>query len=372
MTRPRLLRAAAAAVLLLLLAAGCAGEVQQDGDRAERVPLSDVTWDDHLLSSGDLDTCGSVAVTSDGDQDLRVALVDRDRVLVPEVTPPAGSDVVIRNDWITTGGCVPTAGGPVVVVEAKKANANLYDSDPKIAAGFTPAGKQLWSIELAGDLAGNYEGRGAITFESLDDNSWTVVDARSGAIVASGGLAGGTPVTALGPTLVDDLAGGLLELPSGREVGLAGDSTAQVDDDRLLLETADGVRLVRLPDLEVIWRAQEDIRLTGIWTEAADLSTSTVVAFSTDGTIVGLDLATGKVKWESDTPRDDVDGLTTQVGSGVVAFRANSTDGLGQVVLDSASGEELFGAQGYVVADQGLLVDVKNGLPTPVTVDDLR
>ena len=60
------------------------------------------------------------------------------------------------------------------------------------------------------------------------------------------------------------------------------------------------VVVVRLPELDVVWKAQEDIRLTGIWTEAADLTTSTVVA------------------------------------------------------------------------DQGLLLEVQNGVVTPVTVDDLR
>lgn len=370
--RRRPLPLPAATVAIILLLAGCAEDEPVRTDSEVLLPLSAVVWADESLIEGDIDTCGSVAVVSDLDQDLRVALVDQDRVFVPEVTPPPGSGVVIRNDWITSGGCVPTTRGPVVVVEAQEAYANLYDAAHKIVAGFTPAGDQLWAIEVPGDLAGNYDGRGSMIFESLDDNAWSVVDARTGTTVASGGLADASPVTTLGPTLVDDIAGGLLDLSTGRTFGRTGDSTAQVDDDRILLETSGGVRLVGLPDLDLIWKAQEDIRLTGIWTEAADLSTSTVVAFDTDGTIVGLDLATGRVKWRSDVPRDEVDGLSTQIGSGVVAFRANGRDPLGQVVLDTTTGEELFGADGYLVADQGLLIDVANGVPTPITVDELR
>gem|GEM_PF-5620380 len=361
-----------AAAALLLLGAGCtSGAELREGDEV-LVDLGAVIWDVQAVVAGDLDTCDAFAVMANPGDDLQVALVEEDRVIVPEVTPPDGSDVVITNDWTTSGGCVPTRRGPVVIVEAREAYADLYDEDPQLVAGFTPAGEQLWAIELAGDLAGNYEGRGSIIFESLDDNEWLVIDARTGETVSSGGLAEGAPVTTLGPTLVDDLEGGLVDLSTGRNVGRAGDSTAQVDDDRILVETVDGVRLVRIPGLEVVWKAQEDIRLTGIWTEAADLSTSTVVAFDTDGTIVGLDLATGKVRWTSDVPRDEVDGLSTQIGSGVVAFRANGPDPLGQVVLDTTTGEQLSGAEGYVIADQGLLIDLANGVPTPVTVDDLR
>ena len=199
-----------------------------------------------------------------------------------------------------------------------------------------------------------------------------VVDASTGETVASGGLADGSPVTTLSRNLVDDLAGGLIELPGGRKVGRDGDTTAQVDDDRILIQTVDGVRLVGLPDLDVIWNAQEDIRLTGIWTEAADLSTSTVIAFGTDGRIVGLDLETGREKWSSDVPRELVNGLKTQIGSGVVAFRRNGKDRLGQVLIDSATGAQLTGANGYVVADQGLLLEIRNGVASPVTVADLR
>lgn len=361
-----------ATALLLLATTGCGADEPDRREDAVPMTLGDVLWEDHSLAAGDLDTCGSTAVMSDAGQDVEVALVDENRVYVPEVTPPEGSEIVIRNDWLTTGGCVPTADGPVVVVEAQEAYANLYDAGPKVVAGFTPDGDQLWAMELAGDFAGNYEGRGSILFDSLDDNQWTVVDASTGETVASGRKADGRPVTTLSPTLVDDLERGIVELPDGRAYGRVGDSTAQVDDERLLLQTVSGVRLVRLPELDVIWKAQEDIRLTGIWTEAADLSTSTVVAFATDGRIVGLDLETGEEKWSSDVPRDDVNGLTTQVGSGVVVFRLNGQDPVGQVVLDSATGEQLFGPEGYVVADQGLLLDVQNGVVTPVTVEDLR
>jgi hypothetical protein len=361
------------AAAVLALAAGCAGGAEPTrGDDEETGSLADVLWIDDSLAEGDVDTCDSVAVLSDPSQDLRVAVVDEDRVFVPEVTPPAGSDVVIRRDWLTWGGCVPTAAGPVVVVEARVAYANLYDDEPKIVAGFTPDGEQLWSVELAGDLAGSYDGRGSIIFESLDDNEWLLVDARSGATVASGHGVDDAPVTSLGPTLVDDIDGGLTDLESGKDYGSVGDTTAQVDDDRILLQTVQGVRLVRLPDLKVIWKAQEDVRLTGIWTRAADLSTSTVVAFATDGRIIGLDLETGREKWSSSVERGEVNGLNTQVGSGVVVFRRNGQDPLGQVVLDSATGEELTGADGFVLADQGLLLEITSGVATQVTVDDLR
>jgi len=365
-------RPVAVATALLLLATGCGADEPDRRDDDVPMTLDDVLWEDHSLVAGDLDTCGSTAVMSDAGEDLQVALVDEDRVYVPEVIPPDGSEIVIRNDWLTSGGCVPTAAGPVVVVEAQDAYANLYDAGPKVVAGFSPDGEQLWAMELAGDFAGNYEGRGSILFDSLDDNEWTVVDASTGETVASGRKADGRPVTMLSPNLVDDLERGLVELPDGRTYGRVGDSTAQVDDERLLLQTVSGVRLVGLPELDVIWKAQEDIRLTGIWTEAADLSTSTVVAFATDGRIVGLDLETGTEKWSSDVPRDDVNGLTTQVGSGVVVFRLNGEDPVGQVVLDSATGEQLLGVEGYVVADQGLRLEVQNGVVTPVTVEDLR
>lgn len=365
-------RSAVAAAAVLLVVAGCGDDEPER--RGDDVPmtLADLLWDDGALAAGDLDTCGSVAVMAEPGRDLEVALVDENRVVVPEVTPPEGSEVVIDRDWRTSGGCVPTSAGPVVVVEAQEENANLYDAAPQVVAGFTPDGEQLWAVELDGDLAGSYDGRGAIIFESLDDDTWTVVDASTGETVASGGRADGAPVTALSPTLVDDLDGGLVELPRGRTYGGVGDSTAQVDDERALLQSIGGVRMVRLPELDVIWRAQEHVRLTGIWTEAADLSTSTVVAFATDGRIVGLDLETGEEKWSSDVSRDDVNGLTTQIGSGVVVFRLNGHDPAGQVVLDSATGEELRGADGYVVADQGLLLEVQNGVVTPVGVGDLR
>lgn len=366
--RRRLLVAAVAAALT----AGCGDDGPGPRGVESADSLADEVWSDRALAAGDLDTCGAVAVMSDGERDLRVVLVEDDRVVVPAVAPPDDSEVVIDRGWLTTGGCVPTADGPVVVVEAQEAGANLYDDAPQVVAGFTPEGEQLWSVELAGDLAGSYDGRGSVVFESLDDDTWLVVDARTGATVASGGAADGAPVTALGPSLVDDLTGGLVDLRTGREYGGAGDSTAQVDDDRMLLQTAAGVRLVRLPGLGTIWRAGEDVRLTGIWTEAADLATGTVVAFATSGEIVGLDLATGRQKWSSDVAREEVNGLETQVGSGVVVFRRNGQDPLGQVVLDSATGEELTGADGFVVADQALLLEVSGGAVTPVTVADLR
>ena len=96
-THRRSAACAASAVLLVLLAAGCDAD---EPDRAEDdVPMTlAVVWEEHALAAGSLDTCGAVAVKSDPGEDLQVALVDEDRVVVPEVTPPTGSDVVIRRD----------------------------------------------------------------------------------------------------------------------------------------------------------------------------------------------------------------------------------------------------------------------------------
>jgi hypothetical protein len=357
----------------LALVAGCADDGRDPAPpRQTYAALTDLHWDAAAVAGGALDTCGSVAVLSPDGADAEVALVDDDRVVVPEVTPPADSDLVVDRDWRTTAGCVPTAHGPVVVVEAQEKDADLDHAGPKVVAGFAPGGEQLWSVTEPATLFVNDEGRGAVLLDGLVGNAWTVLDARTGETVASSETTPVQPVRVLAPRLVDDLDGGLAEIPGGRPVGEQGDATAQVDEQRMLLQTVDGLRLVSLPGLEPIWSADEDLRLTGIWTQAADLSTRTVVTFDSSGTIVGADLRTGKRTWTSDVARGAVDGLRVQAGSGVFVFGAASNDPEAQVVLDSATGRRLTGAQGYVVADQGLLLEIVGGAVRPVTVADLR
>ncbi|MEZ0578940.1 PQQ-binding-like beta-propeller repeat protein [Nocardioides sp. MH1] len=367
--RRRLLPLAA----LSLVAAGCASH---DGDPApppqEYDGLTDLHWDATAVATGALDTCGSVAVLSPAGADAQVALVDEDRVVVPEVTPPPGSDLVVDRHWSTTAGCIPTADGPVVVVEAHEQGSDLSDEGPKVVAGLTPDGEQLWSAEEPATLFASFRGRGSVLLDGLVGNDWVVLDARTGAQVASRATVDASPVTTLSPTLVDDLDGGLVDLTDGRSLGRTGDATAQVDDHRMLLQTTEGLRLVEVPDLRTVWTADEDLRLTGIWTTAADLSTSTVVAFDSAGPVVGLDLRTGKRRWTSDVDRSEVDGLRVQAGSGVIVLGAASNDPTAQVVIDSETGEELDGAAGYVVADQGLLLEIVRDRVRTITVDDLR
>lgn len=368
--RRRLLAPIAA---LPLVVAACSGDGDDPTPPQQKYDaLTDLHWDVAELAAGALDTCGSVAVLSAPGKDAQVVLVDEDRVVTPEVVPPYGSDVVLDRHWSTTGGCVPTAEGPVVVLEAQEDGANIGEEEPKVVAGFTPKGQQLWSVEEPATLFLNHDGRGSVLLDGLVGDDWVVLDARTGAEVGSHATSSAQPVTTLGPTLVDDLEGGLVDLADGSLVGRAGDATAQVDDRRMLLETVDGLRLVRLPGLDPVWTADEDLRLTGIWTRAADLSTATVVAFDSSGPVVGVDLRTGERTWTSDVVRDEVDGLRVQVGSGVVVFGAASNDETAQVVLDSATGQELTGVDGYVVADQHLLLEVVDDTVRRITIDDLR
>lgn len=360
-------------VALSLLVAGCAGDHRDPAPPEQTYDaLTDLHWTVAAVAAGALDTCGSTAVLSADGADAEVALVDEDRVVVPKVTPPSGSGLVVDRDWRTTGGCVPTADGPVVVLEAQERNADIDHSGPKVVAGFTPAGEQLWSVTEPPTLFVDAQGRGGVLLDGLVGNDWVVLDARTGSEVASAATTHARPVRTLAPTLVDDLEGGLVEIPGGRALGADGDATAQVDDERMLLETVDGLELVRLPGLEPIWTADEDLRLTGIWAPAADLSTKTVVAVDSSGPVVGVDLRTGKRRWTSAVTRDQVDGLRVQAGSGVFVFGAAGNDPAAQVVLDAATGRQLTGFDGYVVADQGLLLEIVGGAVRPVTVDDLR
>ena len=366
-------RAALVPLATLSLLAGCAGD---DRHPAPSEPtygaLTDLRWPVAAVAAGALDTCGSVAVLSADGADAEVALVDQDRVVVPHVTAPAGSDVVVDRDWRTAGGCVPTTDGPVVVLAAQEKGADIDHAGPQVLAGFRPTGEQLWTVAEPPGLVLNTQGRGGVLLDGLVDDDWVVLDARTGAQVASAATTRAQPVRTLAPTLVDDIARGLVELPGGRVLGQDGDASAQVDDERMLLETVDGLELVSLPDLRPLWTADEDLRLTGIWTQAADLSTHTVVAFDSAGPVVGVDLRTGKRTWTSAVSRDEVDGLRVQAGSGVFVFGAASNDPVRQVVLDAATGKQLTGVHGYVVADQGLLLEIVGGAVRRITVDDLR
>ena len=227
-------------------------------------------------------------------------------MLVPEVTPPDGSDVVITQRLDHFRRLRPDGrAGRSSSSRRRRPTPTCTTRSPRSSPASRPSGDQLWAIELAGDLAANYEGRGSILFDSLDDNQWSVVDALTGETVASGGLADGSPVTTLSPTLVDDLAGGLIELPGGRTVGRDGDydgagrRRAGSCSRRSTAYAWSSCRTSR--DLEGAGGHPAD----GIWTEAADLSTSTVVAF---GPTAGSSASTSgrvRVKWSSDVPRSD-------------------------------------------------------------------
>ncbi|GAA3829653.1 hypothetical protein [Nocardioides panacisoli] len=326
--------------------------------------LSDLHWDRAALLG--LDTCDSVAVVSEDGRPLVV--VDGDHVVVPGVLAPPGSGLEVDGTWTTSGGCVPTARGPVVVVEAQKSYADPSPPGPKVFAGFTPEGRQLWSRREDPGAFGSYAGRGAFVVDGSRDRRWAIVDARTGADVATGTPEEHRPTVPLTPHLVGDEAGGLVEYPDGRPVGDFATAIAQVDDDRMIVSGVQGLELVRLDGLQRIW-LRRDLAPSVIWDEVADLSTGTAVLFDFRNRIHGVDLATGTDRWIADVPRSEVNGIELQAGSGVVVFRTSG--GAGQVVLDSETGERLHPG-GFVLADQHLLLLVRGGTPRPVTVEDLR
>lgn len=330
--------------------------------------LADLSWDRAALLAGDLDTCGSVAVMAQENRPLAVLDGASGRVVVPTVTAPRGSRLVVDATWSTAGGCVPTADGPVVVVEAQEQYADPSPPGPKVFAGFTPAGRQLWSREEGPEAFGSYAGRGAFVIDGLRGHRWAIVDARSGADVATGTPRQHRPTVPLTPHLVGDEAGGLVEYPQGRSLGDFATAIAQVDDDRMIVSGVQGLELLRIDGLQRIW-LRRDLAPSVIWDEVADLSTSTAVLFDFRDRIHGVDLATGEDRWISDVPRSKVNGIELQAGSGVVVFRTSG--GGGQVVLDSATGERLHPG-GFVIADQHLLMVVRDGTPRPVTLEDLR
>jgi hypothetical protein len=331
-------------------------ERSASGGVGQPVELTDLDWDRATLLSGALDTCGSVAVVSEEGRPLVV--VDGDHVVVPDVD----------DTWTTSGGCVPTTQGPVVVVEAQKSYADPSPPGPTVFAGFTPDGEQLWSRREDPGSFASYTGRGAFVIDGSRDRRWAIVDARTGADVATGTPREHRPTVPVTPHLVGDEAGGLVQYPAGTSVGDFATAIAQVDDARMIVSGVEGLELVRTDGLRRTW-LRRDLAPSVIWDEVADLSTGTAALFDFRGRIHGVDLATGEDRWISDVPRRKVNGIELQAGSGVIVFRTSA--GSGQVVLDSQTGERLQPG-GFVIADQHLLLLVRDGTPRPVTVEDLR
>ncbi|NYJ00877.1 hypothetical protein HNR19_001575 [Nocardioides thalensis] len=331
--------------------------------------LDDLLWSPADVLGSALDTCGSVAVMADPDRPLEVVVPAEDRVVVPRVDAPRGfGDEVDAARWTTAGGCVPTTSGPVVVVEAQRTTDDLGEPGPKLVAGFTDEGDQLWVREERPTVFGSYEGRGAFVLEDADRRRWTIVDARTGDTIAAGSPRRHQPTVPVTTELVGDLGGGLVRYPQSRQVGDIATAIAQVDDDRIIATDVDGIGVVRIDGLEREW-GRHDLAPSVLWDEVADLSTGVAVLFDYRSGIRGVDLRTGKDRWKADVRRDDVNGLEMQVGSGVVVFRTSS--GGEQVVLDSATGERLR-PRGTVVADQDLLLLVAASGTRAVTVDELR
>lgn len=331
--------------------------------------LDGLLWTPADVLGSALDTCGTVAVMADPDRPLEVVVPAEDRVVVPRIEAPRGfGDEVDAARWTTAGGCVPTTAGPVVVVEAQRTTDELGEPGPKLVAGFTDTGKQLWALEVRPTAFGAYDGRGAFVLEDAERRRWAVVDARTGRTIAAGTPRQHRPTVPVTTELVGDLGGGLVRYPLGRQVGEITTAIAQVDDERIIATDVDGIGLVRIDGLERVW-GRHDLAPSVLWDEVADLSTGVAVLFDYRSGIRGVDLRTGEDRWRADVRREDVNGLEMQVGSGVVVFRTAS--GGEQVVLDSATGEQLR-PRGTVVADQGLLLLVTSSGTRAVTVDEIR
>lgn len=331
--------------------------------------LSGLLWTPADVLGSALDTCGTVAVMADPDRPLELVVPAEDRVVVPLIeAPPGFGDEVDAARWTTDGGCVPTTSGPVVVVEAQRTTDDLGEPGPKLVAGFTDGGEQLWVREVRPTAFGTYAGRGAFVLEDAERRAWTIVDARTGATVATGTPRQHRPTVPVTTQLVGDLGGGLVRYPQGRQVGEITTAIAQVDDERIIATDVDGIGLVRIDGLERVW-GRHDLAPSVLWDEVADLSTDVAVLFDYRSGIRGVDLRTGEDRWRADVRREDVNGLEMQIGSGVAVFRTAS--GGAQVVLDSATGERLR-PRGTVVADQGLLLLVTSSGTRAVTADELR
>ncbi|MBM9460319.1 PQQ-binding-like beta-propeller repeat protein [Nocardioides sp. zg-536] len=383
-TRSRRRAALLAAPLLLLPMVACSDNDRDDpdgidtgGGGREGVPTSmaDLRWnvDDSLA---DTDVCGTWVVRSSvGEEPLHVLDVATERVLVPQVTAPPGSELAPAQDWLTSGGCVPTEDGPVVVVETQERYADLDAAPPKLVAGFTPTGEQLWVREADGRVFGDYTGQGAFLLEALtkgeDLDAWTLVDARSGETVAEGAdrpadVEAQQPMTVLGRDLVSTIEGEVLRLP-GHRVELTG-APGLVDAERVLLRTVEAMELVRLRDGEVLWR-RPDAQPVVVGVQVADLSTGIVLA-SAGGSFVGLDLATGETRWTSPVAPEEVNDVQPQVGAGVVVLqRPDDLDE--QVVLSARTGEVLDTDEHLVAGADVLLAVDEDGRPRSIAADDL-
>lgn len=364
---------------LLLPLTACGDGDHEDGrdGRSDAAPatMADLRWDiDDAIATAD--ACDTWVVRADIGEQLQVVDVANDRVLLPKVTPPPGSDLEPDDRWLTDGGCVPTPDGPVVVVETQDLFTDIADAPPKLVAGLTPEGEQLWVREEPGQVLGDYDGTGSFLLERLGPEAghWAVVDARTGATVAEGegdrtDPDARRPSLALARDLVSTLEATVVRLP-GWSPYLEG-IAAGVDADRVLLAGAGGLSLVRLADAATLWQ-RGDVSYAAVSAQAADLTTGIVLATDREGHPVGLDLATGATRWTSELERGEVNLADPQVGSGVVVVR-DGADIDRQVVLDAATGERLPEPDGTLVVGQELLLLVDDeGRPSSITVDDLR
>lgn len=368
------------ALCLLLPLSGCGGDpAGEDGGEgeADTTPsrMADLRWDidDSVATS---DACGTWVVRADIGEPLQVVDVANDRVLLPRVTPPPGSGLEPDEGWLTDGGCVPTPDGPVVVVETQDLYTDLDEAPPKLVAGLTPEGEQLWVREEPGQVLGRYDGTGSFVLDEVGarPGRWVVVDARTGETVAEG--AGDA----------DDPAARRVQLTLSRDLVATTDATvvrlpdwstylegvvAGVDADRALLAGAGGLSLVRLADAVALW-ARTDVGYAAVTGGSTDLSTGTVLATDRDRRLVGLDLVSGATRWTSDLAFGDVNLSDPQIGAGVIVVR-DGRDLDRQVVLDAGTGERLPDPDGTLVVGQDVLLLVDDeGRPTPITVDDLR
>lgn len=360
-------------VAVSLAACGDGGADRDDAGGREAVPkvMADLDWDvsDSTVES---DACGQWVVHSDFEEPLQVVDVPADEVVVPEVTPPTGSDLEPSTSWTTSGGCVDTDDGPVVVVDTQAPFLDLSKAPPKLIVGFRPDGTQLWVREVGGAYFAGYDDRGAFVLDELgpEPGGWLVLDARTGETVAEGTGDQREPTNAVAPDLAVTLTDGLVRLPSG-ESPVASGSVAQVDGEHLLVATGAGVELVAISDGATVWTVADADLLT-LWSDAADLSTGVAVVRDDDDLMRGIDLATGQVRWTSPVPRAEVNATESDIGSGVlVVLQSGDLDQ--QVVIDTETGERLPDPDGHLVVGQEILLLVdEDGVPRPVTVDDLR
>lgn len=372
----RLLALPLLSLLFPLAACGDGGDDERGGrDDAAPSRMADLRWDiDDAIAESD--ACGTWVVRADIGEPLQVVDVAHDRVLRPQVTPPAGSDLEPDHSWLTDGGCVPTADGPVVVVETQALYTDIADAPPKLVAGLTPEGEQLWVREEPGQVLGSYDGTGSLVLERLgpEAGKWAVVDALTGETVAEGegdrtDPDARRPSLALARDLVTTLDATVVRLP-GWSTYLEG-IAAGIDADRVLLAGAGGLSMVRLADAATLW-ARDDVSYAAVGAQCADLATGIVLATDRDRHLVGLDVETGATRWTSDLAFGDVNLADPQLGSGVIVVR-DGEDIDEQVVLSSETGERLPDPDGTLVVGQELLLLVDDeGRPSPVTVDDLR